>query len=158
MPLFPRPYKDLEGSALFGKLFANKAVMIIGLGIDFIEIARIRRALERFGPRFADKILHATEMDALCPSGKDLLAPQLTARIAARFAAKEAGVKALGTGFSGGICFHDLRVRSLASGKPELILHGMALERARELGAVRILLSLTHARDTAGAVVILEAP
>ena len=131
--------------------------MIVGLGIDLVEIARIRQTLERFGPHFTDKILHESEAGALFPDGKDILSSHAVARIAARFAAKEAAAKALGTGFTGGVWVRDLRVLSRSSGKPELVLHGKALERADALGVARVHLSLTHARDTAGAVVVLEA-
>lgn len=80
----------------------------------------------------------------------------VVAHVAARFAAKEAAVKALGTGFAEGIGPRDVAVRSLPSGKPELVLSGAARERARALGAARLHLTLTHTRDNAAAVVILE--
>lgn len=80
----------------------------------------------------------------------------VVAHVAARFAAKEAAVKALGTGFAEGIGPRDVAVRSLPSGKPELVLSGAARERARALGAARLHLTLTHTRDNAAAVVIIE--
>jgi holo-[acyl-carrier protein] synthase len=131
--------------------------MIVGLGIDLVEIKRIRHALERFGLRFVNKVLHPSEVDANFSSGCDILSAHSVARLAARFAAKEAGAKALGTGFTGGIWFRDIRILSLASGKPEILFHDNALARARELGVTHAHLSLTHARDTAGAVVVLES-
>ena len=131
--------------------------MIVGLGIDLVEIKRIRQALERFGPRFVDKVLHASEADANFSSRHDILSAHSVARLAARFAAKDAGAKALGTGFTNGIWFRDIRILSLASGKPEVFFHGNALARARELGVTHAHLSLTHARDSAGAVVVLES-
>ncbi len=76
--------------------------------------------------------------------------------MAARFAAKEAAVKALGTGFAAGVGPLDVEVVSLSSGKPELRLHGAAARRAGELGAAAAHISLTHERDAAAAVVILE--
>ena len=130
--------------------------MIIGLGIDLVEISRIHRSLERFGDHFLQKVLHPEEL-ADMPGVKDLLSLPFAARIAARFAAKEAGVKALGTGFTQGIGLHDLRVHSLASGKPLLAFHNKAGVEAAAQGVLRIHLSLTHGRDTAGAVVVLES-
>jgi holo-[acyl-carrier protein] synthase len=130
--------------------------MIVGLGIDLVELDRIRHSLERFGLRFVDKVLHDTEKRAL-PGAPDLTGPQVVAHIAGRFAAKEAAAKALGTGFAGGTGPRDIRVTSLASGKPELSLHGAALKRAEALKATGIHLSISHARTSAGAVVILEA-
>ena len=76
--------------------------------------------------------------------------------MAARFAAKEAAVKALGTGFAEGIGPRDVAVRSLPSGKPELVLSGKAREKADALGVKKLPLTLTHTRDNAAAVVILE--
>ena len=125
--------------------------MIVGLGIDLVELARIKRVLERFGEAFAEKIFHESER-ALLPAAQG----KLVSYVAARFAAKEAGVKALGTGFTGGIGLHDVRVHSLASGKPEISFHGKARERAEFLGVRAAHLSLTHARDSAAAVVVLE--
>jgi holo-[acyl-carrier protein] synthase len=131
--------------------------MIVGLGIDLVEIKRIRRALERFGLHFVNKLLHASEAGTNFSSECDILSMHSVARLAARFAAKEAGAKALGTGLTGGIRFRDICILSLASGKPEVFFHGKALARARALGVTHAHLSLTHARDTAGAVVVLES-
>lgn len=122
--------------------------MIVGLGLDVTELSRIEQSWERFGERFAEKILHPEELAKLPKNA----APYL----AARFAAKEATVKALGTGFAEGIGFHDIQVNSLPSGKPELLLHGAAKEKAKELGVQGMHISLTHGRDTAAAVVVLE--
>ena len=101
--------------------------MIVGLGIDLVELDRIRHSLDRFGQRFVDKVLHDTEKSAL-PGAPDLAGPQVVAHIAGRFAAKEAASKALGIGFAGGTGPHDIRVTSLSSGKPELSFHGAALK------------------------------
>lgn len=130
--------------------------MIIGLGIDLVELDRISRSLSRFGLRFADKIMHASELAAL-PGAMDAGNPAMVAHIAARFAAKEAGAKALGTGFAQGVGLKDIRILSLPSGKPELFFHGEARKRADALGTHRVHLSLSHGRDAACAVVILEA-
>lgn len=121
--------------------------MIVGLGIDLVEISRIRKAHERFGLLFAKKILHQHELDSMPPNPVDFLA--------SRFAAKEAAVKALGTGFRG-IWFQDLYVEKQANGQPGLVFLGPALEKFQSLGAERVLLSLTHSRESAAAVVILE--
>lgn len=77
-------------------------------------------------------------------------------RFAARFAAKEAGMKALGTGWRNGVTWHDFEVVNLASGKPTLLLHGVAAEFARQAGVGNIALSITHTNDQALAMVILE--
>jgi len=130
--------------------------MIVGLGMDLVETDRIRQVLERFGERFVTKILHESERTAMAADSRRPTSQEVD-RIAARFAAKEAGVKALGTGFSNGIWFQDIRILSLPSGKPEIHFHGKALERAVALKVLHAHVSLTHARDTAGAVVILEA-
>jgi holo-[acyl-carrier protein] synthase len=131
--------------------------MIVGLGMDLVEIERIRHTLERFGLHFAHKVLHASEIDAKFSFAYTRFSASHVAHMAARFAAKEAGAKALGTGFTGGIGFRDIRILSLTSGKPDVIFHGKALERARELGVTHAHLSLTHSRYTAGAVVVLES-
>lgn len=130
--------------------------MIVGLGMDVVELERIHRSLTRFGESFAGKILHPSELGCL-PLPRDWSLPLMMARLAARFAAKEAGAKALGTGFSGGIGFHDIRVHSLGSGKPEISFHGQARARAEAMAVRRAHLSLTHSRKTAAAVVLLEA-
>ena len=124
--------------------------MIIGIGLDIVELDRIDRAWQRHGQRFAQRIL--------CPAELERLPPRTpVAFLAARFAAKEAAVKALGTGFSNGIGPHDIEVRSLPSGQPCIQRHGKAAQRLGEMGATRALISLTHGRDTAAAVVILES-
>lgn len=126
--------------------------MIIGLGIDIVEIDRIRHSLDRFGQRFIDKLLHESETADLNLDDMTAAAP----RVAARFAAKEAGVKALGTGFSAGIGPRDIRVISLPSGQPAIGLYGKALEHADALGIHAAHVSISHGRDTACAVVVLE--
>ncbi len=125
--------------------------MLVGLGIDLAELDRIAASLERFGDRFLDKVLTPAELDGLPPAGSRI------PYVAARFAAKEAALKALGTGMAEGITLKDIEVERLASGQPLLRLHGRALERAEAMGARYFHLSLTHSRSTAGAVVILES-
>lgn len=124
-------------------------LVIVGLGIDTTELDRIQKSFERHGDRFTSKILHPNEQAAL--------PKHPVAYIAARFAAKEAAVKALGTGFTQGIQFQDIEIQSEPSGKPTLVLHNKAAEVADALSATRYHVSLTHGRDTASAVVILES-
>lgn len=122
--------------------------MIKGLGLDLVEIDRIRRIYLRFDARFCERILTPAERAA---QGADAVR-----YLASRFAAKEAAVKALGTGFRDGIGFQDIQTGADALGKPSLTLTGAALARARGLGVTGMHLSITHGRDTACAVVVLE--
>lgn len=124
--------------------------MVVGLGTDLAEIARVRRSVERFGSRFLERIYTPGEI-AYCLRKKDA-----AESLAARFAAKEAGAKALGTGISRGVSWQEFEVRREPSGKPSLWLSGRAAELAAELGINRLSLSLTHTRDLAMAVVIAE--
>ncbi|MBG0789321.1 MAG: holo-[acyl-carrier-protein] synthase [Desulfovibrionaceae bacterium] len=123
--------------------------MIIGIGMDLAEIDRINDVWNRFGERFADKLLTDGER-------AQLPATFPVPRLAALFAAKEAAVKALGTGFRQGIGLQCIEILHLPSGKPEITFHGRGLEKCRELGVARAHVTLTHTRDTAGATVILE--
>ena len=124
--------------------------MVVGLGTDLAEIARVRRSVERFGSRFLDRIYTPGEI-AYCLRKKDG-----AESLAARFAAKEAGAKALGTGISRGVGWQDFEVRREPGGNPSRWLSGRAAELAAELGIDRLSLSLTHTRDLAMAVVIAE--
>jgi holo-[acyl-carrier protein] synthase len=122
--------------------------MIRGLGIDVVELERIKASLARFGDKFLTRILTPAERAAL---------PALPlARTAGLFAAKEAAAKALGTGFAQGITFQTLEILSDTAGRPHLTLSGPALARANTLCATSFHVSITHSRDTAAAVVILE--
>ncbi len=123
--------------------------MIVGLGIDITELDRIARSFERFGEKFCSRILVPAEFAAMPRNAVPFLA--------ARFAAKEAAVKALGTGFSGGISFQDIEVRADELGKPSILFHNKAHERCRALNVRRAHLSLSHSRENVVAVVILEA-
>ncbi len=123
--------------------------MIVGLGTDIIEIDRIEKSIDRFGESFLRRVLTPAEMETM---------PQPSASYAAaRFAAKEAAVKALGTGFANGITFQHVEVKKLPSGRPIIFFYGPAAERFRELGAERAWVTLTHSREHASAVVILES-
>ena len=123
--------------------------MIIGLGTDIVDMERIEKIAERFGERFAGHILHPEELAEWRES------PHPTF-LAGRFAAKEALVKALGTGFSQGIWLSDILIRKGVDGEPIAILSGVALERFQALGGQSIHVSISHDRHSALAVVILE--
>jgi holo-[acyl-carrier protein] synthase len=124
--------------------------MIVGMGTDLAEIGRVERSIERFGERFLERVYTAGEI-AYCRSKKSS-----GESFAARFAAKEAGAKALGTGISRGVSWREFEVRRAPSGKPTLVLSGRAAELAAALGVARISLSLTHTRELAMAVVVME--
>ncbi len=124
--------------------------MIIGLGTDLIEIERIERSVERFGEAFLQRIFTPGEI-AYCQSKKNA-----AESLAARFAAKEAGAKALGTGISRGVSWREFEVRRLPGQRPELHLSGRAAEIAAALGVRRLALSLTHSRSVSMAVVVAE--
>jgi len=123
---------------------------IIGIGIDLVSIERLRGVLDRYGARFLERVLTAEER-AYCERHQDSAPP-----VASRFAAKEAVLKALGTGLARGIRWQDLEVRRTGQGPPTLHLTGRAAEEAAALGVDRIHLSLSHDRDTAVAMVVLE--
>lgn len=123
--------------------------MILGLGIDLVEIKRITKIHEAYGTRFLQKILTREEISHM---------PQTPGHwLAGRFAAKEACAKALGSGFRHGIGFTEMLILPDAQGKPELHLEGHAKTAAQKLGVGRIYLSITHERAMAAAVVIMEA-
>ena len=117
---------------------------LVAVGIDVIEIGRIRRALDDFGERFLRKVY--TERERERYAGR-------VAELAARFAAKEATSKALGTGIRG-IRWREMEILSNRRGKPVLVLHGGAAERAARLGLVAFDVSLTHSRTDAMAFVV----
>ena len=124
--------------------------MIAGIGIDVVELARIEKIWMRYGPTFAQKILHADEF-SIMPENNPI--PFL----AGRFAAKEAISKALGTGISRGIGFADLCIVKHGSGQPRAILFNAAAQAMQRLGAKTVFISITHSKDVAAAVAILEA-
>ena len=124
--------------------------MIVGSGIDLVEIDRIRHSVERFGARFLNKVYTAAEQE-YC-----LRKRNSAESLAARFAAKEAGAKALGTGMSHGVTWLEIEVVREPGGRPTLRFHGRAAERARTLNAHRAALSLTHTASLAQASVVLE--
>lgn len=123
-------------------------MQIIGLGLDATEIDRIAQAIERYGERFVRRVFTDAEI-AYCQRKRDG-APSF----AARFAAKEAAMKALGTGFSRGVFWQGIEVIR-HGGPPQLKFHGGAAARFAALGATRSLLTLTHSQTLAIAHVIL---
>jgi holo-[acyl-carrier protein] synthase len=125
--------------------------VIVGLGIDIVEVARLAAALGRHGDHFVDRVFTEAERAACDARGDRILA------LAARFAAKEACLKALGTGWAEGLGFRDVEVVREGNQPPRLVLHGEAARRAEALGVVRSHVSLTHQPGTAAAVVILES-
>ena len=125
--------------------------MITGIGIDVIQNDRIRDSIQRFGDRFLNRIYTEAEME-YC---RKCAQPEI--HYAARFAAKEAAFKALGTGWAAGVKWKDVEVVKLPSGKPELHLYGEALTHATSAGAKQFFVSLTHDQSVSCAVVVLEA-
>ena len=125
--------------------------MIVGSGIDICEVARIRAAVERFGDRFLKRVFTPGEIRYA-----DAKANRFE-RCAARFAAKEAGMKAIGTGWRRGVRWVDFEVVNLPSGKPTLVFHGKAREFAERLGVTNVALSMTHTSAQAMASVVLES-
>jgi holo-[acyl-carrier protein] synthase len=124
--------------------------MIVGSGIDLVEIRRIQQSVERYGERFLNRVYTAAEQ-AYC-----LRKRKSAESLAARFAAKEAGAKALGTGIRYGVNWLEIEVVREPSGRPTLRFHGRAAQIAAHLGAVRAALSITHTAELAMASVVLE--
>jgi holo-[acyl-carrier protein] synthase len=124
--------------------------MILGLGMDITEVARVSASLERFGDSFLKRILHPDEI-AYCRSYQ-----HPAQYVAARFAAKEAIAKAFGTGIGAQLGWQDMEIRRKESGEPYAVLHdgGRRLFDAR--GAKQLLLSLSHTQHYAAAVAVLE--
>jgi holo-[acyl-carrier protein] synthase len=124
--------------------------MIIGSGIDIVEIRRIQHSMDRYGQRFLDRVYTENEQ-AYCKRKRNS-----AESFAARFAAKEAGAKALGTGISYGVNWLEIEVVREPSGRPTLRFHGRAAEIAGHMGFARAALSITHTADIAAASVVLE--
>src|SRR5213080_1997364 len=124
--------------------------MIVGTGIDISEVPRIAESIAKFGDRFLHRIFTEEER-RYCDSKANRIE-----RYAARFAAKEASMKALGTGWNHGVRWRDIEVSRQPGGRPTISFHGKAAEFASKLGAVHIALSLSHTADQAIAQVILE--
>jgi holo-[acyl-carrier protein] synthase len=124
--------------------------MIVGTGVDLAEVQRIRASIERFGARFIERIYTPAEIAYVERKANRW------ERYAARFAAKEAGMKAIGTGWRHGVRWQDFEVANLPSGKPTLRLHGVAARVAEKLGVRNVSLSITHTAELGMAHVILE--
>ena len=124
--------------------------MIVGTGVDLAEVPRIRASIERFGARFVDRIYTRAEIAYVERKANRY------ERYAARFAAKEAGMKAIGTGWKHGVTWQDFEVANLPSGRPTLVLSGRAAAIARTMGATSVFLSISHTGTMAIAEVILE--
>src|ERR1039457_2777215 len=124
--------------------------MICGTGVDIAETARIEKSLERHGERFTRKIFTPAEI-TYCDKFKNR-----AERYAARFAAKEAAFKALGTGWRSGVRWRDVEVVHQPSGKPELVLSGGAKKVAQELRVTRMSISISHSDRYVVAMVIFE--
>jgi holo-[acyl-carrier protein] synthase len=124
--------------------------VIVSIGIDIIEVRRVGETIERT-PRFAERVFTAAER-AYCES-RGAVAAQ---HYAARFAAKEAALKALQTGWSGGIAWQDIEVSAKESGAPLILFHGRALELYEKTGATAVHLSIAHTSEHAVAQVVLE--
>jgi holo-[acyl-carrier protein] synthase len=124
--------------------------MIVGTGVDIVEVPRVAAAIERHGDRFLRRVFTDSEI-RYCDSKVNRFE-----RYAARFAAKEAGLKAIGTGWRGGVAWRELEVQREPGGRPTLVLHGKAAEFAAILGMKRVSLSLSHTAQHAIAHVILE--
>jgi len=124
--------------------------MILGTGIDIVEVPRVAAAIERHGERFIRRVFTDAEI-VYCDSKMNRFE-----RYAARFAAKEAGLKAIGTGWKRGVAWRDVEVTREPGGRPTLAYWGKAAEFAARLGVKRASLSLSHTAEHAIAQVILE--
>ncbi len=124
--------------------------MIVGSGIDVVEIGRIQHSMSRYGARFLDRVYTAAEQ-AYC-----LRKRNSAESLAARFAAKEAAAKALGTGIRYGVSWLEIEVVREPSGKPGLCFQGRAAQIAAQLGAAQASLSISHTSSLAVATVVLE--
>jgi len=124
--------------------------VIVGIGVDVIEIQRLRDVLARQGDRFIRRVFTPTEQE-YCQSQRDSIP-----HYAARFAAKEAAFKALGTGWAKGVRWLDVEVRRKAGGAPELMLSGEAKRLSEALGGSKLHVSLSHAVHSAIAMVVIE--
>ena len=124
--------------------------MIVGSGIDLIEIGRIQHSMDRYGSRFLDRVFTGAEQ-AYC-----LRKRKSAESFAARFAAKEAGAKALGTGIRNGVSWLEIEVVRELSGRPTIRFHGRAAQVAVRLGVTRAALSITHTAALAMASIVLE--
>ncbi len=124
--------------------------MIIGLGIDIIEIERVKSAQEKWGDRFTDRVFTESELDSWREAGS------ADSRLAGRFAAKEAAMKALGVGWGPDASWRELEISNDEKGKPVLSMTGSAAETAGSMGVDSMHVSISHSPLSACAVVVLE--
>ncbi len=124
--------------------------MIVGTGVDLAEVPRIQASIARYGRRFIERIYTPAEIAYVERKANRY------ERYAARFAAKEAGMKAIGTGWRHGVRWQDFEVANLPTGKPTLRFHGVAAKVAERLSVRNVSLSLTHTAEYGMAHVILE--
>lgn len=125
--------------------------MIIGLGIDVVEVTRVKASLRRFGTRFESRVFTEAERE-YCRAKKTRAAESY----ALRWAAKEAVAKAMGTGIRGGVDFADIEVETDELGRPSITLHGGAARAAKKRGIAMFHISLTHEGDLAVAFAVAE--
>ncbi|MBX7180724.1 MAG: holo-ACP synthase [Bacteroidia bacterium] len=123
--------------------------MILGTGIDMIEVERVKSLVDK-GEITQQRFFHSGEI-TYCNSQKNY-----AESFAARFAAKEALFKALGTGWREGMAWHEIEIRLDELGKPHLFLHGETLKKAESMGVQKTHVSLSHIKETAIAMVVLE--
>lgn len=124
--------------------------MIVGTGVDLAEVPRIKASIERYGEKFIRRIYTPAEIAYVERKANKF------ERYAARFAAKEAGMKAIGTGWRHGVTWQDFEVTNLPTGKPTLRFHGVAAQIADRLKVKNVSLSLTHTAELGMAHLILE--
>lgn len=122
--------------------------MVVAVGVDVVEIDRVQRVLERWGEAFLARVYTPEELQRASGRGR-------VASLAARFAAKEAVMKALGCG-SDRVGFREIEITHEPSGKPRVMLHGRAALAARRAGVVAVHVSLSHGREYAAAVAVAE--
>ena len=134
-----------------GRVSGKLESMIAGIGVDLCEVERIESAIARHGERLLARLYTPAER-SYCESR-----PNRMERFAGRFAAKEAAMKAIGTGWSRGVGWRDFEVARATGGRPVIVFHGVARRIADEMGVTRALVSITHVRSLAMAEVLLEA-
>jgi holo-[acyl-carrier protein] synthase len=125
--------------------------MIVGVGVDLVEVQRIQSILDRHGEAFLLRILRPGEIEYCRTYNRP------AAHVAARFAAKEAISKAFGTGIGAQLGWHDVEILRNENGCPTVLLHGQALGLLAQKGAARVLITLTHTAQHAMAVAILDS-
>ena len=125
--------------------------MILGVGVDIVEVARIETAIKRHGQRFLKRVFTEREIEYCLGKG-----PAAGAYFAGKFAGKEAFVKAIGTGIAAGVRWRDVEILNDPAGKPYLAISGAAREKMEQLGARNAVVSISHTKNYAVAVAILE--